>query len=153
MLQFFATDTSPTYSQKFYESERGHIFSELNPLRFRAIEQLEEILVKQDNLAELREFMEDWGLQGMCQIIFFSTDAFNMVPTEYFRANEHVISNLEHLGLIDVASKLIETKAGDVEIIWFQITKYAFDLIYACQGVLTGGHLGERNVRKNQKST
>ena len=153
LLQFFATDTSPTYSQKFYESERGHIFSENNPLRFRAIGRLEEILAKKDNLSELREFMEAWGFQGMCQIVFFSTGAFHMVPTDYFRAHEHVISNLEHLSLITVTSKIIGTKAGDVEITWFEITKYAFDLIYACQGVLTGGYLGERKIRENEKPT
>jgi hypothetical protein len=153
LLQFFAMDTSPSYSQKFYESEGSQIFSDENPLRYRAISRLENILSKEGHIAELSEFMEHWGFQGMCQIIFFSTEMFGMVPTNYFREHEHVISNLEHLGLITTTSKIVETKAGNVEIIWFEITKYAFDLIYACQGVLTGAHEGELKHRaKNSAS-
>ena len=148
LLEFFATDTSPFYSQKFYE-EGMHIFSETNPLRVRAIEQLEGILTKKDNVSALREFMNGWGIQGMCQIIFFSTKDAQMLPTPFFEEHEHAIANLEHLGLTKTQSILIDTKAGDVEVIWFQITKYAFDLIWACQGTMTGIKTSPKRAHSN----
>jgi hypothetical protein len=137
LLQFFATDTSPAFSRIFYEREDYHIFSDKNPLRSNAITRIANLL-KKKNLKALREFMGQWGFQGMCQIILFSLDDQKLISTEYFDEHEHVIANLEHLGLISIKSKTIETKAGNIHFIWFEITKYTFDLIWACQGVLTG---------------
>src|SRR5262249_16300538 len=88
LLQFFATDTSPFYSEKFYEIDGLHIFSEKNSLRSRAIGQIEVILAKQSSRTELREYMDSWGIQGMCQIIFFSTKDGPIIPTKFFEENE-----------------------------------------------------------------
>jgi hypothetical protein len=137
LLQFFATDTSPAFSRIFYEREDYHIFSDNNPLRPNAITRIENLLKKKD-LKALKEFMAQWGFQGMCQIILFSLDDQKLITTKYFDEHEHVIANLEHLGLISIKSKTIETKSGNIHFIWFEITKYTFDLIWACQGVLTG---------------
>jgi hypothetical protein len=137
LLQIFATDTSPDFSQIFYDREDFHIFSETNRLRHVAISELETLLSKK-NIGPLAKYMNEWGYQGMCQIILFSCEGHRLVPTEYFKKHEHVIANLEHLGLISTKQKIIETKKGPVEIFWFEITKYTFDLIWACHGTLTG---------------
>jgi hypothetical protein len=137
LLEFFATDTSPFYSEKFYELDGLHIFSDKNPLRKHALKKIAQF-IKGNNEVELGSFIEHWGIQGMCQIIFYSCAGVRMRQTEYFREHEHAISNLEHLGLISIKTKTIKTAAGNIEIIWFEITKYAFDLIWACKGKVTG---------------
>jgi hypothetical protein len=145
LLKFFAGDTSPTYSEKFYEEDNS-IFSDSNPLRKGAIDNVKEILESPEStLGDLREFMDAWGVQGVCRIIFFSIRDMQMVPTKFFREHEHVISNLEHLGLISIQTKQIKVGKDVLEITWFQITKYAFDMMWACEGVLTGS--GKRRVQ------
>ena len=151
LLQFFATDTSPFYSEKFYGEDLGGIFSDSNPLRGNLIRRLDDVLGATPTVGALREVMEDFGIQGMCQVIFFSTDGQKLIPTNFFRDHEHVIANLEHLGLITIKPASFESKYGMVDIKFFEITKYAFDLIWACQGTLTGRKA--RDAReKNQKS-
>jgi hypothetical protein len=139
LLQFFATDTSPFYSEAFYGKKEMHIFLDSNPLLCNLIERLEKTLLKkQVRVGDIRKVMEHLGIQGMCQVIFFSVGNAKMVATKFFVEHEHVIANLEHLGLISVQSAKLATKAGSVDIIYFEITKYAFDLVWACQGILTG---------------
>jgi hypothetical protein len=154
LLQFFATDTSPFYSESFYGEKMIHIFSESNPLRHNLIRKLEEVLGNKPTVGSMKELMEHFGIQGMCQVIFFSTGDANMVATQFFEENEHVIANLEHLGLISVSSARFSTKLGLVEVIYFEITKYAFDLVWACQGVLTGrkAHVARESARKKENS-
>jgi hypothetical protein len=153
LLRFFAMDTSPIYSERFYGDDDIGIFSERNPLRHRLVEQMEEVLQGKPTVGEFMELMESFGLQGMCQVIFFSVGDARKISTKFFRDHEHVISNLEHLGLISVRPAQFETRAGVVEIIFFEITKYAFDLIWACQGTLTGRHaqIGREANKKPQK--
>jgi hypothetical protein len=152
LLQFFATDTSPFYSEGFYGEKLIHIFSESNPLRHNLIGRLEKVLRKKPTVGSMKDLMEHFGLQGMCQVIFFSAGDARMVATKFFEENEHVIANLQHLGLISVNSAQFSTEFGVVEVIYFEITKYAFDLVWACQGILTGrkAHIARESASKKE---
>ena len=138
LLEFFATDTSPVYSSIFYDPSRVDVFSEDNPLRINFLSKLDDAIQSGITIGNLQKRMENLGIQGMCQVIFFSLNEHRMVPTDFFDKHQHAISNLEHLRLIDVKSCDFDLKSGNLTVVWFQITKYAFDLIWACQGTLTG---------------
>jgi Abortive infection alpha len=138
VLQFFATDMSPDHSSQLYNQEIAQIFSDENPLRAGLVKAIESSF-KIGNLTDLKELLGGAGLQGNCQIIYFSTPRYKMVRTEYYEIHEHAVSNMEHLGLVEIFTSSIDTIEGKVILTWFQITKYGFDLVWACQGVITSG--------------
>lgn len=137
LLKFFATDTAPSYSLKFYHRDADGIFLDSNPLLPRLINRLEKTLHSK-NAKDIEETFDKIGFQGMCQIIFYTSDLTGTQATPFFKENEHEISNLEHLGLISIRSRALPTSHGAVEIVWFEITKYAFDMVWACLRTLTG---------------
>ena len=137
LLEFFATDTSPTFSLKFYHPDADGMFLDSNPLLRHVIDRVEMALDSKD-FHGIADFFDRIGVQGMCQIIFYTSELTGTQSTPFFEQNEHEISNLEHLGLITIRSRNLPTSQGAVQIVWFEITKYAFDMVWACLGTLTG---------------
>ena len=137
LLHFFATDTSPQFSTKFYGDGIDGFSAEQNPLLDGYIGQLD----KYSSSTDLRAVLETFFIQFMSQIILYSVDGASVRRTHYFDENEHVISNLEQLGLIEIRRKNFRSTAHSFEFVWFEITKYAFDFFWACEGVKTGGGL------------
>jgi len=153
LLQFFATDTSPDYGQKFYTpGEFDELFSK-NAQLDTAFALFESALQERD-IDKLREYFDSFGIQAMRQIIFFSTPFAQMISTPYFDKHEHAVSNLEHLGLIRIYSNPLILRSGNIEIVWLAITKFAFDLIWACEGKKTsaGSFTNERLERIRKKN-
>ena len=157
LLAFFTSDITPTYSSKFYEVGAFDVFSTLNPSGALLVAKVEDVLTNH-GLEKLEEFFETVGLQNMCQVMFYRTIEtsngntryfVDMRDTKYFRKNEHVISNLENLGLIRISYAVLDrANGGKIEIVYFRITKFAFDLFWACKGTLTGNNVVQNNVDK-----
>lgn len=131
LLSFFATDTSPFFSEKFYDPRYEGGLS--GPWYGDAIKNLDNI----SEIDPLMETMETLGFQSMCQVVYFSIGKSAVFTTKYYDDNEHAIANLEHLGLIRFRDRTFKS-ARTYNIVWFEITKFAFDLFWACQGELTG---------------
>ncbi|MET3612528.1 hypothetical protein ABID16_000833 [Rhizobium aquaticum] len=135
-LAFFVTDTSPSFGVKFYAAKLGGEDT-LESGYFVEIQKY--INERRDGveLGEIRAKFENLLIQKMAQVIFFAINGSTLLSTEYYRKYEHAVSNLEHLGLIEIKKSNVEIPVGSVVVIWFQVTKYAFDLFWACQGVVT----------------
>jgi hypothetical protein len=146
LLHFFATDTSAPMSIKFFGGLTDGYSTIENPLLQDAINKLDNC----ETQGELRERLNRFFLQMMGQIIVYSVDNGSMQTTEYFDTNEHTIANLEILGLIKVRTQTYRSKEHVFSFTWFQITKFAFDLFWACNGVKTGG--GFERLRKMASS-
>ncbi|GAB4511701.1 MAG: hypothetical protein Tsb0019_07440 [Roseibium sp.] len=135
LLNFFAGDSAPFYSSKFYGLNEVEPFSRENPLFHNIAKSID----KRKNHGEFRECFEGLGLQLMRQVIFFSVDGNRYDTTPFFDQHEVAISNLEHLGLVRVEKGDFETEEHMVSVVWFEITKFGFDMMYACNGTITGG--------------
>jgi Abortive infection alpha len=146
LLHFFATDTSPEISTKFFGDIPDSFSPTTNPLLQDAINKLEERMENE----KLGEIFEDFFLQGMGQIILYSVDAKGLRSTPYFDVNEHAVSNLEHLGLIVIRRKRYRSTNHVFDLIWFEITKFAFDFFWACDGVVTGGGIEKLQARASK---
>lgn len=86
----------------------------------------------------------------MRQVIFYSLDGGRYTPTPFFDANEAAISNLEHLGIVRILDVSFNTPKHAASVMWFELTKFGFDMMWACQGQTTGG---EYKVFFRQKSS
>jgi hypothetical protein len=150
LLFFFAGDTSPSYSvAKFYEPRLAGALD--SPNLFMDV--IQDGLDKIQTPEELAERMEHFGLQSMCQVIYYSVNDSHISTTKYFDENEHAIANLEHLGLVKLKERVFEDRRGRrFNVRWFEITKFAFDMLWACQGVLTGSagakHRGDHDPKE-----
>jgi hypothetical protein len=133
LLRFFATDTSPFFSQRFFDPRFFGGLNSPNLMPEKALEAFDR-----STPAQLREHMEHFGLQSMCQVIYYSVNDSSIYTTKYFEENEQVVSNLEHLGLININLRTFSGEKRQYTIYWFEITKFAFDMFWACQGELTG---------------
>lgn len=134
LLDFFAGDTNPGFSSKFYSSDFPPMISHQNTLFGGMLEKFDQMEIG----VELEALFNDFGIQGMCQVIFFALNNGRLRPTKFFDQNEHAVSNLEHLGLIKICRETFETENRTYSFVWFEITKFAFDLFWACQGKVTG---------------
>lgn len=131
LLEFFSGDTSPSFGSYHYGVHGENAFSERNPLFMAALRRISQI----EDAIERREDIEGLGLQAMQQIIFVSEGGGAFSPTKFYRKNESAISNLEHLGLIKIERSGFVVDNYYYGLVWFKITKYAFDLFWACKGV------------------
>jgi len=136
LLAFFATDTSPDFTLKYYGLTDVETFSSENPLfgnTVKAVDDAEEQL-------KLPEVMDRLGIQSNRQIICYAIDDMGLPrTTKFFDENEHAVSNLEHLGLAKIGSTRFKGKSRSYFVMWFELTKYGFDMLWACQGRITGG--------------
>lgn len=137
LLDFFVTDRMPDSGRLFYWREDIGIFSDENMARYDLIKRTLSILEKEFEVAKIDKYFDDFGFQGMCRVVSYWSERTGNRITPYFRENEHAVSNLEHLGLIDVKEKTFSDGDASFYIVWFNVTKYAFDMIYACRGVTT----------------
>jgi hypothetical protein len=134
LLAFFATDTEPFFSAKFYEPRYMGTFSRSQ----EAVKPLLEKLNLCQNPGEISDIMETFGIQFMSQILYYSVNGGQFSTTKYYDENEHAVSNLEHLGLIEISSQRFAHESRVYDVRYFYITKYAFDMFWACQGKITG---------------
>ena len=137
LLHFFTTDTPPESSIVFFGGFPDGFSTEENPLLQEAINKLDNRLTN----GEIDTVFEKFFLQGMGQIIHYSIDGSMRRPTRYYDQNEHAVANLQQLGLIEIKERKYRSTKHVFEFVWFEITKYAFDFFWACEGEKTGGSL------------
>lgn len=135
LLSFYSGDTAPFFSSKFYGLNGIEPFSTENPLFENATNRLDKL----DTLDEQRKYFDGLGLQMMRQVIFFSVDGGRYNTTPYFDENEVAVSNLEHLGLVKIVKRSFDSRKHQVSVVWFELTKFGFDMMWACNGQKTGG--------------
>lgn len=135
LLHWWATDTPAFNSSKYYELNDTDPMSNSNPL----LPNICSYLDSSSSNDELRENIDKLSIQTMRQPIFFSINGTRFETTPFFEANESAVSNLEHLGVIRIRTSKFESDFNKYSIVWFALTKFGFDLMYACQGTVVGG--------------
>lgn len=135
LLQFFCQDTAPFFSSKFYDLNTVETFSRQNPL----FGNIEKGLDKIESHDGYRNYFDNLGFQIMRQVIFYSLDEGRFTSTPFFDSSEVSVSNLEHLGVIKIKKGEFQTEKHRVSVVWFELTKFGFDMMWACQGKITGG--------------
>lgn len=146
LLWFFASDTSPSFSEKFYDPmlSGGFDAESINPV---------DVVKSLDKITDVEKFsahMETFGLQLMSQVIYYSVGNSSTITTAYFDENEQVVANLEHLGLIKIGKRRF-VGARIYVIHWFEITKFGFDMMWACRGAVTGKAAAKNHHEKAKK--
>jgi Abortive infection alpha len=135
LLDTFASDTLPSFTQAFYDPRFTGGLNSPGVIVEVVLDGLDRI----NTPGEIAEHMEGFGTQSNCQVLYYKVDDAPIITTRYFDENEHAVSNMEHLGLIRFGHSLFKDRRGrKFSIYWFEITKFAFDMLWACSGVLTG---------------
>jgi Abortive infection alpha len=144
LLHFFATDTSPGAGEWLYSRIRGsHLMHEDNQ-PIRSVREKIARVIDSGDIEEADKLFDIIGMQEMRQVILYEISGSLPRPTPYFRKNEHAVSNLEHLGLVQLHNTAFEK----VDITWFEISKYGFDFIWACEGVRSGSDSRAARAKK-----
>jgi hypothetical protein len=138
LIEFLATDTSPVFSRKFYESGDKLLFSKSAFVMMEPDQRISDFLQNERQDSDVGDFFESFAIQFMAKIIFYSISERRMIETKFFKENEHAIANLEHLGLIYISTEFFKINDIAYEVKWLKITKFAFDLVWACNGRFTG---------------
>lgn len=134
ILQFLALDTNPHFSQNFYQFNHEKNF----PVKLSKIIK-EKLREEKLTVQELADLIEGLGLQFNLILLYISLPNTLVLPTKYFKENEKSCSVLEREGLIRVNVADIQLrKSLTIQIAWFELTKFGFDFIWACDGHVKG---------------
>ncbi len=146
LLDFFATDRSPHFSQAFY-SKSFEPWSPSNPLFWKKAKPL----VENYDVWGFKDWIEAAAFQSMRQVMFVRDKTGNTFPSQYYVDHEHAISNMESLGVVNITETSFDAGENSIDVIWFEISKFGFDLVWAAKGTLTGIKAGQKNTTSTEE--